>query len=376
LSATTRTDVGTVEDLHASATRLTGLDDFGGGDDYLEGLGTLLRSYAKEASLTPAGSKQTRGLLRSALVSRLLAEAAWRQYPEHADVALPRPVFVTGLPRTGTTALHRLLTADPAHQGPELWLTEVPQPRPPRETWDDHPVFAMLRSAYESLDLTGIHQMGPAQVEECWRIFCQSMTSVSFECTAYVPSYSAWLAGYDWRPAYRRHRRNLQLIGLPDQGRRWVLKNPSHLFALDALLEVYPDAVIIQTHRDPRAVLASVCGLNAHAAAGWSSVFHGAVVGRAQLSLWSRGLRSFEEARERHDPAHFIDVRYEDFVADPLGVVGAIYDRLDSSLSDSVRAAMSDAFRGTRAASRRYDLSEFGLTASEVDAAFSGTSGP
>ncbi|MEU4422522.1 sulfotransferase [Actinoplanes sp. NPDC024001] len=371
MTTSERTDVGTVEDLHASATRLTGLDDFGGGDGYLDGMRVLLSSYGHEASLTPAGSKQTRGLLRSALVSRLLAEAAWRQYPQHAQVALERPVFVTGLPRTGTTALHRLLTADPAHQGPELWLTEVPQPRPPRATWDEHPVYVALREAYaRHPELTGVHYMGPEQVEECWRLFCQSMCSVSFECTAYVPSYSAWLAGHDWTAAYRRHRRNLQLIGLHDQGRRWVLKNPSHLFALDALLAVYPDAVVIQTHRDPRTAIASVCSLNARAAAGWSTVFRGPVVGRAQLELWSRGLRRFRRDRARHDPGRFIDVRYPDFVRDPLGTVAAIYDRLGSSLTAPARAAMQQTLRGTGRAAHRYDLAEFGLTPGEVDAAF------
>lgn len=127
----TRTNVGTVEDLHASATKACGLDDFGTDDDnYREALGVLLDSYARDADLTEVGSKMSRFFLRNALVARLLSEAAWKQHPEHADVTIERPIFVTGLPRTGTTALHRLLTADPAHQGLELWLAEFPQPRP------------------------------------------------------------------------------------------------------------------------------------------------------------------------------------------------------------------------------------------------------
>jgi hypothetical protein len=141
-----RTDVGTVADLHESATNRTGLDDFGDAD-YVEGLGVLLDSYATESALTPAGSKAMRGFLRGALIARLLSEAAWRQHPGYAEVAITRPVFVTGLPRTGTTALHRLLTADPAHQGLELWLTEVPRPRPPRETWGSDPISPPSRRA-------------------------------------------------------------------------------------------------------------------------------------------------------------------------------------------------------------------------------------
>jgi len=109
-----RTDVGTVDDMHASATKLTGLDDFGVDDDnYREALGVLLESYQRDANLTGLGSKMNRFFLRGALVARLFSESAWKQYPQHADVAVERPIFVTGLPRTGTTILHRLLGADP-----------------------------------------------------------------------------------------------------------------------------------------------------------------------------------------------------------------------------------------------------------------------
>ena len=132
--------VGTVADLHASASRITGLTDFGP-DDYTDGLGVLLESYARDAGADPAGAKAARALLRGALVARLLSEAGWQSHPDWAAAPAERPVFVTGLPRTGTTALHRLLVADPAHQGLELWLAEAPQPRPPRPAWADDPVF-------------------------------------------------------------------------------------------------------------------------------------------------------------------------------------------------------------------------------------------
>src|SRR5215471_2958111 len=119
-----REGIGSPEDLHASATRITGLADFGA-DDYRDGLSVLLESCARDAGLTELGVKVHRAFLRGALVARLLSEAGWARHPEHARIAIERPIFVTGLPRTGTTALHRLLTADPAHQGLELWLTEV-----------------------------------------------------------------------------------------------------------------------------------------------------------------------------------------------------------------------------------------------------------
>ncbi len=107
-------------------------------------------------------------------------------------------MFITGLPRTGTTALHRLLAADPGHQGLEVWLAEVPQPRPPRETWAGNPVFQAIKAGYErhraaNPGFAGVHYMAAGQVEECWQLLRQSMRSVSWECLAHLPSYSAWL---------------------------------------------------------------------------------------------------------------------------------------------------------------------------------------
>jgi hypothetical protein len=373
-----RESVGTVEDLHASATKITGLTDFGD-DDYRDGLAVLLESYARDAGLTALGNRVMRSFLRGALVARLVSEAAWRQHPEHAEVPIERPIFVTGLPRTGTTALHRLLSADPAHQGLQVWLTEVPQPRPPRETWADNPVFQAIEESYrrhhvEHPEFMGLHYMSADEVEECWQLLRQSMRSISYECLAHLPTYSAWLDGQDWTGAYRRHRRNLQLIGLPDRDRRWVLKNPSHLFALDALLAVYPDALVIQTHRSPRVAIASVCSLNQQASAGWSTVFDGEVLGRDQFELWARGLERFTADRAKHDPAQFFDVHYDDLVGDPMGTVRAIYTHFGLTLTEPAESAMAamhaDNSSGQRRPAHRYLLSDFGLTGEEVDERF------
>jgi Sulfotransferase family len=386
--------VGTAADLHASASRVTGLSDFGP-DDYSDGLGVLLKSYERDAALTPLGAKVTRSFLRGALAARLLSEAGWQSFPGYDEVQVTRPIFVTGLPRTGTTALHRLLVADPAHQGPELWLTEAPQPRPPRSGWADDPVYQHIQAAYtrhhvEHPEFMGVHYIAADQVEECWRLLRQSMRSISFECLAHLPTYSAWLREQDWTGAYLRHRRNLQLIGLNDGDRRWVLKNPSHLFALDALLAVYPDALVIQTHREPRVAIASVCSLAAQASDGWSTTFRGPVIGRDQLSLWASGLERFTTERARHDPGRFYDVSYHGFVADPVGTVAAAYGYFGLPLSGAAADAMRSLARaetggrGTGApgpsgsASRpghRYSLADFGLTGEEVDERFAAIGG-
>jgi hypothetical protein len=377
MAATARETVGTVEDLEASATRLTTLTDFGG-DEYREGLDVLLRSYAEDEELTDHGRRVKRSELRGALVGRLVSEAGFRRVSAD-DSAIERPIFVTGLPRTGTTAMHRLLAADPMHQGLEQWLCEMPQPRPPRETWAHNPVFRQIQAGFDAFYAAnprfgGVHYIAADTVEECWQLLRQSAMSVSYESLGHVPTYSAWLGAQDWTPAYARHRRNLALIGANDPEKRWVLKNPSHLFALDALLAVYPDALIVQTHREMRTTLASSCSLSSLATVGYSTRFVGETLGRDQLDLLSRGAERFMTARERHDPAHFYDVQYRDLVGDPVGTVEAIYRHFGLSWSEDVRGAVAaedEASRsGHRAPAHRYSLADFGLAGAEVDERF------
>ncbi|MFV9632295.1 sulfotransferase family protein [Mycobacterium neumannii] len=377
-----RTDVGTVEDLHASATKACGLDDFGSDDDnYREALGVLLESYRRDADLTEFGSKMQRFFVRNALVARLVSEAAWKQHPQHADVAIERPIFVTGLPRTGTTAIHRLLAADPRHQGLELWLAEYPQPRPPRETWPENPVFAQLDAQFskahaENPDYTGLHYMTADEVEECWQLLRQSLHSVSYETLAHLPTYSQWLAKQDWTKPYRRHRKNLQLIGLNEPEKRWVLKNPSHLFALDALFKTYPDALVIQCHRPPETIMASMCSLAQHTTEGWSTTFVGETIGRDSLETWSRGLELFNAERAKHDPAQFYDLDYFELIKDPVGAVADIYRAFGIEFTDAARDAATatheETKKGPRAPKHTYSLADYGLTDDEVKERFRG----
>ncbi|MBX7448241.1 sulfotransferase [Mycolicibacterium sp. 3033] len=377
-----RTNVGTVEDLHASAVKACGLDDFGGDDDnYREALAVLLESYQRDADLTELGSKMQRFFARNALVARLVSEAAFKQYPQHADVPIERPIFVTGLPRTGTTVVHRLLAADPRHQGLELWLAEFPQPRPPRETWSQNPMFQQLDAQFskahaENPDYTGLHYMTADEVEECWQLLRQSLHSVSYETLAHLPTYSQWLARQDWTKPYQRHRKNLQLIGLNDAEKRWVLKNPSHLFALDALFATYPDALVVQCHRPAETIMASMCSLAQHTTEGWSNSFHGTVIGEDSLETWSRGLRLFSAERAKHDPAQFYDLDYFKLIEDPVAVVEDIYQAFGIEFTDEARHAVAQTHdksqQGPRAPKHTYSLADYGLTEDQVRETFDG----
>ena len=375
-------DFLSVESLLASATKATGLDDFGTDDDnYREALDVLLDSFRSEADLTELGSKMHRFFVRNALVARLLSEAAFKQYPQHVDVPIERPIFVTGLPRTGTTALHRLLCGDPRHQGLELWLAEFPQPRPPRETWPQNPVFAELDARFkkahdENPDYTGLHYMTADEVEECWQLLRQSVHSVSYETLAHVPTYAQWLARQDWTKPYLRHRKNLQLIGLNEPEKRWVLKNPSHLFALDAVFAAYPDALILQCHRPAETILASMCSLAQHTTGGWSNTFKDDVIGADALETWSRGLERFNAVRREHDEAQFFDVDYFALIRDPIGTVENIYSHFGIEMTDDARAAIratdEESKQGPRAPKHTYSLADYGLTEDQVKERFKG----
>ena len=252
--------------------------------------------------------------LRGALVARLLAKEAWKQYPQYADVPVERPIFVTGLPRTGTTALHRLLGADPAHQGIQMWLAEFPQPRPPRETWQENPVFAQLNAQFSSArrepEFMGLHFMSADEVEECWQLLRQSLHAVAYETLAHLPTYAQWLAKQDWTRPYRRYRKNLQLIGLNDAGQALGVEEPEPSVCARRVVGDVPDALVVQCHRPAETLMASMCSLAEHATEGWSTAYVGATIGADSLDTWSRGLERFNAERAKHDPAQFYDVDY------------------------------------------------------------------
>jgi hypothetical protein len=378
MSARTREDLGSYDDIAAAAVRTTGLDDFGD-TAHEEGLRLLCEDLVEHGGLTPEGNYMQRAQVKSALVGRLLSEHGFKEHPAHTEVRIERPIFVCGLPRTGTTALHRLLNADPSHQGLELWLTEVPQPRPPRDTWEDNPVYKALNDAYSAHQVTnpefmGIHYLDAGTVEECWRILRQSGKSIGFESLAHVPAYSAWLEQQDWTDAYERHRANLQLIGLHDTDKRWVLKNPSHLVGLDAIMSVYPDALIVQTHRDPVVAIASACSLSAEATRGWSTTFVGDTIGRTQLDMLSKAVARFERERNNHPVEQFVDIDYREFVANPVATTRAVYDSFDLEWTDATDAAVTaldaESRQGGRRPAHSYELADYGLTEDQVRAAF------
>jgi hypothetical protein len=331
--------------IHKAAVEATGFTDFGD-TAYRQGLQVLLETLDDQPELSDAEAACAHELVGYALQGRLIAQAGWIRHRDAFDAPIHRPVIVTGLPRTGTTALHQLLNSDSQFQGVECWLTYAPMVRPPRETWNTNPHYlataallaARRDAAPEAMDS---HSVGADDVDECLMPLAQSFVSNMYPSMLDVPGYDAWFRQQDETDSYRRYARLLQLIGAGD-GRSWLLKNPSHLFGVDALLNVFPDACIVQTHRDPATCIASVTSVisGMRAMLAPRPVDRDAVQQR-EIEFWAEATRRGMAAHDRH-PDRFVDVYQADIQDDPIGTVTRIYDHFGLTLSEGAEAAMNE----------------------------------
>lgn len=323
--------------LHEAAVAAAGCDDFGE-PTYLEGLRTWLEALDREAKLHPAGRQATYHGLVQQLRIRLRSQELLKAQAPVLGTEIRRPLIVLGLVRTGSTALHHLLAQDPDAQVLEYWVAQHPQPRPPRASWEQSADFQESAAEIEGMyqfdpSLRGVHEMAPDLAEECRHLLAQSFTDDAFEVNATVPSYTRWYETRHHGAPYRRHRDLLKLIGSTSPGKRWILKYSPHMKFLRAVLEVYPDACIVWTHRDPSRVLSSYVSL----IAGFQAIFERDIdrtaIAREQLWVWSTGAERAIEVRREHDPSQFYDLYFHDFVADPLGSIRRIYEHFGLALS-------------------------------------------
>ena len=257
----------TEESLIRDARRATGLDDFGA-EPFFEPLRRVLAALEDDAQLTWLGRTIARGELLRVLRNRLGLVAARRAHPEIARVEVHQPIVVVGLPRTGSTILHDILARDPAHRAPLTWECNEPCPAPEASTFESDPRIAAIDAELAGVDrlipgFKSMHPMGARLAQECVVNMQQSMCSVLFHNEYRVPSYQDWLddPAFDWRPVYAIHREVLQHLQWRCPRERWVLKTGAHMWSLDALLAEYPNACVVQTHRDPVKVATSYASL-------------------------------------------------------------------------------------------------------------------
>jgi hypothetical protein len=356
-----------------------GLDDFG--DRWFERpMEVLLDAVNREARLNAAGDLAAKHQFLHVLRDRLLTQMWFARHPEILSRPVPHPVVIVGPMRTGTTRLHRLLAADRRFAHLRSFETISPVPRPGFEEVmagrkaDFRPKLAsriMKVARLANPRTLSIHPTGPYEPEEELGLLVASMWGMKHEAQWHVPSYGRWCEGEDATQAYRHMANLLRLIGWSQQEsslRPWILKTPQHMLDLPALLKVFPDARLIFTHRDPRAVVGSAASLAWNQTIIYSDHADANTIGREWLRKTALMTERMMAARRSIPPERMIDVRYDDMDRDWQGTMARVYRFLGLEMGGAV-AGMERYINRSRKLKRRphrYSLAEFGLSEGEV----------
>ena len=358
--------------LLAAAEGATGLSTWGG-DSFREPLAVLCRALEEEAQLHLLGRIFARSELQRVLQARLGVVDWCNRHPQVAREPVERPVFITGLGRSGTTLLHELLAQDPANRVPHLWEMFFPIPPPHDASTLDDPRIDAAEREITLMDatvpaFTAMHENAGGLPNECIFLFAQELVTDLFTGEFRVPSYTMWVSACNMGPVYATHRRMLQLLQSRDRRERWVLKAPSHLSQLPALLAEYPDARIVWTHRDPLRVVGSLCNLMA--TLHWMRsdyVDYAAIVTAISFGMPYLCEKVMQQRKTGAVPEDRItDVLYAELVRDPLACVRRIYEGWGETLSVDAEARMRE-FLEARASGRagsavhEYDFATTGL---------------
>ena len=363
--------------LLATARRRARLDDFGD-LRFREGLRVLVAAFNDRDSAHAFGRFFFREYCLARLVVRLRVQADLARHPEILDVPVPRPIIITGLPRSGTTFLHRLMACDPRGRPLLTWEVVSPSPPPEPATAATDPRIAQVGRQFDLLErlsprLRTAHEFTATSPEEDNEFFANDFVAGIFGFLFDVPDYVSWLEGTDLDATYRYARQQLQHLSWRLRGDYWILKAPTHQYGLESLLRAFPDAAVIVTHRDPLAVVPSLCSL----AAGFRGIqvdqLDLARLGAEFVDGIAKGPDRVIEARSRLDAAHFFDVSYARLVADPVATVRAAcahfgYD-FSPEYESRVHAHLAANPRHKHGA-HRYHLDEFGLTPDVVNSRF------
>jgi hypothetical protein len=333
--------------LIAQAHEATGLDDMGG-DEWREGAERLVESLATEAKLNELGTSLAAGDVTNYISTRLQVTEWRKTHPEVAEQAVVPPIVIVGQGRTGTTILFDLLACDPNVRVPLTWEVDLPVPPPQTATFTTDPRIAQSQAQYDGVDLVlpgfqAMHPMGAQLAQECVRITSSDFRSMIFPTQFRVPSYADWLLHEaDMSSAYRYHHRFLQHLQSGHPGEPWVLKSPGHIWALDALVAEYPNALLVQTHRDPLKIIASLSSLIAKLRSLTSddtsipeaaAEFADYLIDGLNSSVAVRGDGTMKDGQ-------VVDMTFRDFMADPFVTIGKVYDALGLELTDEALGRM------------------------------------
>jgi hypothetical protein len=358
----------TGEQLMAQAADEAGLDDFGPGD-FREGLDVLLESLGADARLAPSSDDYVIGVLRYRLVNRLLVEQWYRDHPETEAVAIEGPVHVVGLPRTGTTALGSMLSLDPQFRCLRMWEQRKPVPPPvlAEETTDPR------RLAYVAeIDALSAEERAKHLYEVDASVEDSDVLGMAFHGQQYtlpVYGYHRWWRASDNTDTFAYHRRVAKLLGSTRPPALWLFKAPHHKFHLDPIVEAYPDAKFVFTHRDPLKSVPSYASFVGSIFPPSEGGLDKVRLGREVENHLREGMEAAIAARTRIGDDRFVDVHHVDLIADPMGTVARVYDFLGLPLTAQVEADIDEwqtANRSGAHGSHRYTPQEYGLDPAEV----------
>lgn len=367
--------------LMNAAVEATGLSDFGSAP-FTEGLAALVEASNNEGQLSDLGQMAKTADILRLLRNRLRFENDLKIHPEISDEPILAPVIIVGLVRTGTSKLQGILSSDPGAHRLELWRMYNPAPGPEPMTDTPDPRIAEARAITQMLqaqapEFFALHPMEAEGVNEEAVLMDMTFACPGLAMWAPVPSYRHWLDAQSPEPTYQYLRRLLQYLQWQDggaRGRHFVMKSPAHLGALDALLRVFPDAVVVQCHRDPAEIIASFSRLIMSMRNMMCDHVDPVALGAEMLSMWSTAMSRNVIQRENPTIGHrIIDVHYRQVVDDPLSVAETVYARLGKSLSTAAMSKMREwencnpQYKYGRV---EYSLGQFGLDKAAVEAAF------
>lgn len=359
----------TADEVIAAATAQTGLSDIGDASA-LEGLERLLSAYAAEARFTQRGAEMAHDYVIKQMANRMRIVDWLKHNPQLLDAPIEKPIFVFGLPRTGTTLMINLLAADPEARCFMRW--ESMEPMPPTTPEEVHAgprfeaAFAQGEMARQHMaHIAAIHWENADSPTECQFLMTPSFCAQVYEAQADVPSYRDWfLHEADYAAVFRFHKRMLQALQHHVQG-RWTLKNPWHPLFLDALTETYPDARLVMTHRDPAEVVGSACSLIKYVRQIYSDDVDLEGIARSFSDTFQLMIDRTLAFKAKHGADAILNVQYADTVRDPMGSVRRIYDHFGEPLTPEAEQAMTrymaDNPKGKHG-KHSYDLAEYGLT--------------
>ncbi len=361
--------------LMDEARAASGLTDYGDSGDLQTNLARFIEAAAREGRLDEAMARQLRGSIQQRLTNRLEIEAYYKAHPEIEAVEIGPVVSITGLPRTGTTALANIMSLEDQFRPLRSWEQTkcCPPPVAGEEARDPRRLAAVARAEWtvrNQPELAAMHLFDADTTEEDVELLGMSFQAQQLALPIY--SYHAWWRQADLRPAFAYHRRALKLLQSRRPPDRWLLKAPAHVFKLDALMGAYPQAKVIMTHRDPAKVIPSNVSLVSEMHAQRGAV-DPRELGRQNAEHWRIGMERAMASRARLGEDRFFDLNHRDFVADPFGSLRRVYDFLDLELTPATLARMQAWHAKNRSGAHgqhRYTAEQFGLTTAQLHSDF------